>query len=345
VGAGPVRPRPRRLPLGLLRLRQPGHAADHHGPGVAEPGLHHGRVHRRAQGDPAGDLRGGRHRRRRRLAPVPAGDLAADGPGGQRQHHLRGDRLADHLQPDLHPDRRAVRHQHARHPRLQHRLRQHRRPGPGRLDERDLAAAGHHRGAAAGGVPPAPRAEAPGVSTTGYATRQAKPRSTPPSPGFQLRNPRRTWRITTGILVALLFAIPVLYVVMISFESQGHFVRSPLTPPASPTFSNFSAAWSQGDLGPEVLNTILYSVVAAAISVALSLLIAFPIARRLVRASTFIYRTFVIGVCIPLPVIPLFIEAQRLDLYNSRIGYILLHVEPGLPLGVILLTAFVMSVP
>jgi raffinose/stachyose/melibiose transport system permease protein len=94
-----------------------------------------------------------------------------------------------------------------------------------------------------------------------------------------------------------------------------------------------------------VLNTILYSVVAAAISVALSLLIAFPVARRLIRGSTFIFRTFVIGVCIPLPVIPLFIEAQRLDLYNSRIGYILLHVEPGLPLGVILLTAFVMSVP
>jgi raffinose/stachyose/melibiose transport system permease protein len=183
------------------------------------------------------------------------------------------------------------------------------------------------------------------VSSTGYATRPAKPRSAPPRPGFQLRNPRRTWRITIGILIALLFAIPVAYVVMISFESQGHFVRSPLTPPSSPTFSNFSAAWTQGDLGPQVLNTILYSVLAAAISVALSLLIAFPVARRLIRGSTFIYRTFVIGVCIPLPVIPLFIEAQRLDLYNSRIGYILLHVEPGLPLGVILLTAFVMSVP
>lgn len=183
------------------------------------------------------------------------------------------------------------------------------------------------------------------MSSTGYATRPAKPRSAPPRPGFRLRNPRRTWRITIGILIALLFAIPVAYVVMISFESQGHFVRSPLAPPTSPTFSNFSAAWTQGDLGPQVLNTILYSVVAAAISVALSLLIAFPVARRLIRGSTFIYRTFVIGVCIPLPVIPLFIEAQRLDLYNSRIGYILLHVEPGLPLGVILLTAFVMSVP
>ena len=44
-----------------------------------------------------------------------------------------------------------------------------------------------------------------------------------------------------------------------------------------------------------------------------------------------------IGICLPLPIIPLFIEARDLHLYDNRIGYILLHVEPGLPLGVILL--------
>jgi raffinose/stachyose/melibiose transport system permease protein len=41
----------------------------------------------------------------------------------------------------------------------------------------------------------------------------------------------------------------------------------------------------------------------------------------------------------------LFIEARDLGLYDNRIGYILLHVEPGLPLGVILLTAFIGSIP
>jgi raffinose/stachyose/melibiose transport system permease protein len=183
------------------------------------------------------------------------------------------------------------------------------------------------------------------VSTTGIQTaRPAAPRAAPASPRARFRNPRRTWRIATGILIALLFVIPIAYVLMISFEAPGHFLKHPLTPGA-PTFANYSAAWTQGDLGPQVLNTILYSVAASSISVVLSLLVAFPIARKLVRGSTFIYRTFVIGVCIPLPIIPLFVEAQDLDLYNSRIGYILLHVEPGLPLGVILLTAFVMAVP
>ena len=38
-------------------------------------------------------------------------------------------------------------------------------------------------------------------------------------------------------------------------------------------------------------------------------------------------------------------KARDLHLFDNRIGYILLHVEPGLPLGVILLTAFVYSIP
>jgi raffinose/stachyose/melibiose transport system permease protein len=162
---------------------------------------------------------------------------------------------------------------------------------------------------------------------------------------MQLRQARRMSRLSTGILIGLLFLIPLLYVLMISLEQSSQFISNPLKPSASPAFSNFSQAWSQGDLGPELLNTILYSVAAAFISTALSLLIAFPVARALVRWSSGVYRAFVVGMCLPLPVIPLFVESQDLHLFDSRIGYIILHVEVGLPLGVLLLTAFVSSIP
>jgi ABC-type glycerol-3-phosphate transport system permease component len=165
------------------------------------------------------------------------------------------------------------------------------------------------------------------------------------SEGTDFRNPRRVWRFTGALLIAILFLIPVGYIVMISLESPGHFLSKPLVPPISPTFGNFTAAWQQGDLGPEVWNTVVYSISAAAISVALSLLIAYPVSRRLISSASSIYKVFVIGVCLPLPIIPLFIEAQYLHLYNNRLGYIVLHVETGLPLGVILLTAFIASIP
>lgn len=152
-------------------------------------------------------------------------------------------------------------------------------------------------------------------------------------------------RIVTGLLVLLLFFLPVLYIIMVSLEQPSHFLSDPLTPSAHPAWSNFSNVWNQGDLGPELINTVVYSVAAAALTTVASLLIAFPIARRLVAGAGVLYSSLVIGLFLPLSIIPLFIESQKLGLFDNRIGYILLHVEPGLPLGVILLTGFITAVP
>lgn len=159
-----------------------------------------------------------------------------------------------------------------------------------------------------------------------------------------MRRPRLIGGIAMSLLVAILFLLPVLYAVMLAFESPTHFLNSPLTP-GSPDVHNFSGAWSQANLGTELVNTAVYSVIAAALSTVLGLLIAFPIARRLIRGSGALYTLLFIGLFLPFSVIPLFAEARLLHLYNNRPGYILLHVEPGLPLAVLLLTAFISSIP
>jgi raffinose/stachyose/melibiose transport system permease protein len=165
-----------------------------------------------------------------------------------------------------------------------------------------------------------------------------------PAPG-SARSYAYAFRFVTGLLILLLFFLPVLYIIMVSLEQPSHFLSEPLTPSAHPAVSNFSRVWTQGDLGPELINTIIYSVSAAALTTVLSLLIAFPIARRLVAGVGVVYSALVIGLFLPLSIIPLFIESRDLGLFDNRIGYILLHVEPGLPLGVVLLTGFVTAVP
>jgi raffinose/stachyose/melibiose transport system permease protein len=159
-----------------------------------------------------------------------------------------------------------------------------------------------------------------------------------------MRRPRLIGGIAVGLLVLILFLLPVLYVVEMAFETPSHFLTSPMTL-GSPDVSNFSAAWSGADLGTELVNTVVYSVTASALSTILGLLIAFPIARRLIRGHSALYMTLFVGLFLPFSVIPLFAEARVLHLYNNRPGYILLHVEPGLPLAVILLTALISAIP
>jgi len=163
-----------------------------------------------------------------------------------------------------------------------------------------------------------------------------------------MTHPRLVSGIAIGVLIMLLFLLPVLYVVMMAFESPSHFLVSPMTP-GSPDASNFSNAWNSADLGPELLNTVLYSVVAAALAVALGLLIAFPIARRLLRGHSLLYTFLFVGLFLPLSIIPMYAEARMLGMFNNRIGYTILHIEqpglPGLPLAVVVLTASLASVP
>lgn len=161
---------------------------------------------------------------------------------------------------------------------------------------------------------------------------------------MHLINPKRVRAVCSGVLIALLFLVPILYVIMIALESPNHFITDPLSP-SVPTLSNFGSAWQQGDLGPEVLNTVLYSVTAAGLSTTLALLIAFPIARSLIKHASWLYRLFMLGLCFPLPVIPLFIESRLFHLFDNRPGYIVLHIEAGIPFGVVILTAFIASIP
>ncbi|MGH9068084.1 MAG: carbohydrate ABC transporter permease [Acidimicrobiales bacterium] len=166
-----------------------------------------------------------------------------------------------------------------------------------------------------------------------------------PGPARSLRSAKRAYRGAGAVLIGLVFFVPILYVLMISVEPSSHFLVNPLQPPLHPAVDNFGKAWNQANLGVELINTVVYSVIAGGLSTGLSLLIAFPIGRKLIKHSSWIYGLIVVGLFLPLSIIPLFIEARLFDLFNNRIGYIILHVEPGLPLGVVLLTAFIVAVP
>ena len=59
---------------------------------------------------------------------------------------------------------------------------------------------------------------------------------------MHLSNPKRMLRLATGILIGLLFLVPMLYVVMISLESSHQFLAHPMVPPVPPSAGNFAAA-------------------------------------------------------------------------------------------------------
>lgn len=126
-----------------------------------------------------------------------------------------------------------------------------------------------------------------------------------------------------------LFALPLAYIAMQAFKPYTDFLTNPTGLPSSWSGENFVAAWQQGDFGRELLNSALYALVPDAITLVLGVFLAFPISRGYFRRSNALYAFFVFSGFLPGGLIPLFIEARILHLYNHRIGFLILTSLAG----------------
>jgi len=155
-----------------------------------------------------------------------------------------------------------------------------------------------------------------------------------------------TWKLAlAAVIIVPLFALPLLYLLNVSLQTASQFLTSPLSLPHPIVLANYPNAWVQGNFGQYFLNSVLYTVSATVVSVLFALFVAFPIARRYARGGSLIYALFLAGFFLPVSIIPLFIEAQKLGLYNTQWGYILLHLQTGLTLGVLFFVGYFMNIP
>jgi raffinose/stachyose/melibiose transport system permease protein len=156
-------------------------------------------------------------------------------------------------------------------------------------------------------------------------------------PGLLTGGSRRGSRLTSRIgvhglclIISIgLFALPILYIAMQAFKPYTSFLTNPTGIPAHWSGQNFSQAWSQGDFAREMGNSLLYALVPDAITLVLGVFLAFPISRGYFRYSNALYAFFVFSGFLPGGLIPLFIEAKILHLYNHRIGYLILTSLAG----------------
>lgn len=145
------------------------------------------------------------------------------------------------------------------------------------------------------------------------------------------------------VIVGLVFLYPMLFLVNVALKSSQDYLLNPTSLTASLSLSNFSDAWTQGDFGAYILNTVLYSGGATIFGVACSLFIAFPISREYVRWSGFWYTMFVVSLFLPSALIPQFQLILHLHLYNTRLGYMLTVASAGL--GPFLIAGYLRSIP
>ncbi|GAB3591652.1 carbohydrate ABC transporter permease [Angustibacter peucedani] len=145
-------------------------------------------------------------------------------------------------------------------------------------------------------------------------------------------------------LVVLVYLYPLAFLVNTALKSNAEFFSNPTGLVRSPHLSNFSAAWRQGNFAAYVLNSVLYTFVAAGLGTLMSLMVAFPVARGYLKHPKLWNLLFVSMLFLPNTLVTVFQLALRLHLYDTRLGYVLIMAS-GVGVGPLLISGYLKSIP
>jgi raffinose/stachyose/melibiose transport system permease protein len=149
------------------------------------------------------------------------------------------------------------------------------------------------------------------------------------------------------ILICVIFAYPLVWMVLGAFKTQATFYSDLWGLPDHWVWSNFSTAWSVGHIGRYLLN----SVVVTGSSVGLVLVLGYPLAYALARmrfpGNRAVLGIFAVTLFVPIQLllIPIYELELQLGIVNTYWALILPYAAGALPFAVIFAATYLRSIP
>lgn len=149
------------------------------------------------------------------------------------------------------------------------------------------------------------------------------------------------------ILVSITCLFPLIWMVSSSLKTQETVFSNMSLIPWPAHFENYAVAWSKGRFGVFFFNSLFYTFCVVAGVLLVASLAAYGFARLPFPGRKVIFYMLLATMMIPVPgsFIALYILLIKLDLVNTRLGYILPQINGGLALGIFLLKTFFDKLP
>ena len=182
------------------------------------------------------------------------------------------------------------------------------------------------------------------------ATDQVGERPPPPLPPRRFTGARVLSEAIPQLFVitwALMVILPMIWVVLSSFKNNREIFASPFALPQDWQFSTYLDAWQTASIGRFFLNTVIVVTAGVLLTLLLSSMAAYVLARYEFPGSRWIYYLFLVGMTFPLflAIVPLVKVTQNLGMYQNLGGLVVVYIAFSLPFSVFFLTAFFASLP
>ncbi|MEU8016077.1 carbohydrate ABC transporter permease [Micromonospora parva] len=181
-----------------------------------------------------------------------------------------------------------------------------------------------------------------------------QPTTTAPTPIVRRDRPVRRElgvanTLSHGFLLiwGLLTVLPLLWMFISSFKTNGEILADPWSLPGALHLDNWARAWTGAHIGRYFLNSMVVVAGSVSLTMLMGATAAYVFARYEFRGRQVVYYLFVGGLMFPvfLALVPLFFVVRNAGLFNTWLGLILVYAAYSLPFTVFFLTAFFRTLP
>jgi N-acetylglucosamine transport system permease protein len=147
----------------------------------------------------------------------------------------------------------------------------------------------------------------------------------------------------------LVVVYPMVWLLYTSLKTDKDIFLDPFELPSLRhlQWANFANAWTKGNFGDYLFNSVLITLMTVTLVVLLSSMAAYALSRFSFRGARPLFFYFLAGLMIPLQlgIVPLFFQMRDLHLLNSRWGLLTVYIAFGMPFSIFILTGFFKSLP
>ncbi len=168
------------------------------------------------------------------------------------------------------------------------------------------------------------------------------------NPATAMADNGRALRLLAAALVVINGFFPALWILLTSLKTEAELVSRPITWwPAAPTLANYTQAFSEQPLLRYIGNSLAVAGGATLVSLVVSGLAAYAIARLNLRRRQLILTCIVASSMFPLVtlLVPIFETLRSLGLLNTYTALILPYTVLNLPVCTLVLVSFFQSIP
>jgi raffinose/stachyose/melibiose transport system permease protein len=132
-----------------------------------------------------------------------------------------------------------------------------------------------------------------------------------------------------------------------TLKTSPQMYASPFGLPTSPTLNNFGELVKGGQIGISLLNSIVVTLCSVFLTLLISSLAAFAIARLHGWLGIAVFGLFALGLAVPAQVamIPQYVIFKQIGLTNSLLGLIIINIAVTCPVAIFILTGFLKTLP